>query len=132
MAEDLERVVAEAVAAEPVVLAAWIFGSRARGDARPGSDLDVALLLFPGSPPPAGIEERVAAVIAEWTGLDVDVSRIGEDRPVLSFEAIADGRRVFARDVERADIVEEHLRWVYLDTARFRRVQNHYLLGAPL
>ncbi len=132
MADDLERIVAEVAAGEPSVLAAWMFGSRARGEERPGSDLDVALLPLPGVAMPAGIEDRVAAAIAERTGLDVDVSRIGEDRPVLSFEVVADGRRVFARDEERADIVEEQLRWVYLDTAHLRRVQNHYLFGDPL
>ena len=130
--EEIERVVAEVAAAEPSVLAAWIFGSRARGEASPGSDLDVALLRALEVAMPAGIEERVAAAIAGRTGLDVDVSRIGEDRPVLSFEGVADGRRVFARDEERADIAEEQLRWLYLDTAHLRRVQNYYLYGDPL
>jgi predicted nucleotidyltransferase len=34
-----------AVDAEPAVVAAWLFGSRARGTARPTSDVDVAVLL---------------------------------------------------------------------------------------
>lgn len=130
--EGIARVVAEAAATEPSVLAAWMFGSRARGEAGPGSDLDVALLLTPGAAKPAGLEDRVAATIAGRTGLDVDVSLIGEDRPTLSFEVVGDGRRVFARDDERADVVEERLRWVYLDTMHLRRVQNHYLYGDPL
>ena len=129
---DIERVVAEVAAAEPSVLAAWIFGSRARGEAAPGSDLDVALLPLPAAAAQPGIEERVATEIAGRTGLDVDVSQIGEDRPTLSFEVVTDGRRVFARDAERADVVEERLRWLYLDMAHFRRVQNHYLYGDPL
>jgi predicted nucleotidyltransferase len=130
--EVIKQVVAEVVVAEPTVLAAWIFGSRARLEARPGSDLDVALLPMPGVTAPAGIEERVAAQIAGRTGFDVDVSRIGEDRPTLSFEVLSGGQRVFARDAELADIAEERLRWVYLDTGHLRRVQNHYLYGDPL
>lgn len=132
---DLELVtlvVAEVSEVEPSVLAAWVFGSRARREARPGSDLDVALLPMPGITPPPGIEERVAAAIAWRTGLDVDVSQIGEDRPTLSFEVVSDGHRVFARNAELADIIEERLRWVYLDTMHLRRVQNHYLYGDPL
>jgi predicted nucleotidyltransferase len=129
---EIERVIAEVAAAEPSVLAAWIFGSRAREEARRGSDLDVALLPMPDAPMPPGIEERVGAAIAGRTGLDVDVSRIGEDRPLLSFEVVAEGRRVFARDDERADVAEERIRWTFLDTARLRRVQDHYLYGDPL
>ena len=132
MLPEIEQVVAAVASAEPSILAAWIFGSRARGEAKPGSDLDVGLLAMPGVTPPAGIEERVAVEIAGRTGLDVDVSQIGEARPTLSFEVVTDGRRVFARDAERADIAEERLRWVYLDTAHIRRVQNHYLYGDPL
>ncbi len=128
----IDEAVAEVASAEPSILAAWIFGSRARGEARPGSDLDVALLPMPGVTAPAGIEERIAAEIAGRTGLDVDVSRIGEDRPTLSFEVVTEGRRVFARDAGDADRAEERLRWVYLDTAHIRRVQNHYLYGDPL
>lgn len=33
-----------ALEAEPAILAAWLFGSRARGTARPDSDVDVAVL----------------------------------------------------------------------------------------
>ena len=129
---EIERVVAQAAAAEPSVLAAWVFGSRARGEARAGSDLDVALLPVPGVEMPAGIEERLGAVIAGRTGLDVDVSRVGEDRPLLSFEVVAEGRRVFARDEARADVAEERIRWTYRDTERLRRVQSHYRYGDPL
>jgi len=130
--EALAPVVAEVAGAEPAVLAAWVFGSRARLEAKPGSDLDVALLPMPGVTPTPGIEERVAAAIAARTGLDVDVSQIGEDRPTLSFEVLSDGRRVFARDAELANIAEERLRWIYVDTMHLRRVQNHYLYGDPL
>lgn len=60
------------------------------------------------------------------------MARIGVDRPLLSFEVVADGRRVFARDDEQADVVEERIRWTYLDTAHLRRVQNRYLYRDPL
>ncbi len=126
---EIEGAIAGAVAEEPVVLAAWVFGSRARGEARPGSDLDVAILTRDAS---AGIEDRLAAAIAGRTGLDVDVSRLEAAGPVLALEVVADGRRIFVRDPERADEEEERIRRSYLDTAHLRRVQNHYLFGDPL
>jgi len=128
---ELERAVAETAAAEPAVLAAWVFGSRARGEGRPGSDLDVAILTTGGAAA-AGIEDGLAAELAGRTLLDVDVLRLESLGPVLALEVVATGQRVFARDPLRADEVEERIRREYLDTAHLRRVQNHYLYGDPL
>lgn len=50
---SLARIVARA-AADPEVLAVILFGSRSRGEAGPGSDLDVCLVL--GSTPPSDVE----------------------------------------------------------------------------
>src|SRR5438093_9633758 len=127
---ELERAVAETAAAEPAVLAAWVFGSRARGEGRPASDLDVAILTTGGAAA-AGIEDGLAAELAGRTLLDVDVLRLESLGPVLALEVVATGQRVFARDPLRADEVEERIRREYLDTAHLRRVQNHYLYGDP-
>jgi len=127
---DLDRVVAAAAAAEPSVRAAWLFGSRARGEARPGSDLDVAILTAAGAP--GGVADRFAATIARTTGLDVDVCRFERAGPVLAYEIVTGGRRVFARDQDDADRYEEQARRTYLDTAHLRRVKDHYLYGDPL
>ena len=39
----INRVVAEWAATQPLVLRAWLFGSRVRGEERPDSDIDVAI-----------------------------------------------------------------------------------------
>jgi hypothetical protein len=126
---EVDGIVAAVVASEPSAIAAWVFGSRGRGEARRGSDLDVAILA-----PGAGgeIADRIAAAIAGRTGLDVDVCRLDRAGPVLAYEVVTDGRRVFARDEESADRHEERVRREYLDTAHLRRVQHHYLYGDPL
>jgi predicted nucleotidyltransferase len=127
--ESLDSVVAEIAVAEPVVVAAWIFGSRGRAEERQHSDLDVAVLTAGGS---GDIADRIAGGIAERTGLDVDVCRLEVVGPVLGYEIVTGGRRVFVRDEDLADRHEERIRREYLDTAHLRHVQHHYLYGDPL
>lgn len=129
-AHDLDRAVAGAAASEPAVLAAYLFGSRARDEARPASDLDVAVLEVPGQLLSVEAEDRLRRAIASATGLAVDLARLVPSSPVLAFEVLEGGRRVFARDAERADELEERLLQRYLDTEHLRRVQREYLLEA--
>lgn len=112
--------------------AAWIFGSRARGEGRPRSDLDLALLV---NAPAADRGVRVLAVGTAFTralGITVDAVDASRVTPTLGWEIVSSGRPTFARDEERA--VEIEVRWVqvWVDTAHMRRVQNHYLYGDPL
>jgi hypothetical protein len=122
--------IAAIVAREPVVRAAWVFGSRARGEARRGSDLDVAVLLDPGAP--SDVLTRLSGALSRHFGVEADVVDLARATPVLGFEIVSGGRRVFARDAEAADDVEEHCLREYLDTGHMRRVQHHYLYGDPL
>jgi predicted nucleotidyltransferase len=126
----IDSAVATVAAAEPAVVAAWVFGSRGRGDAGQHSDLDVAVLT--GGDGGGDIADRIAGDVAKRTGLDVDVCRLERVGPVLAYEIVTDGRRVFVRDEETADRHEERIRREYLDTAHLRRVQHHYLYGDPL
>jgi hypothetical protein len=89
--------------------------------------VDVAVLLFANAIPPAGLEDRVAAEIAKRTLLDIDVTKLTDEAPVLGIEVVGRGRRVSARDPDRADDTEERIRPRYLDTVHLGRVQNHYL-----
>jgi hypothetical protein len=125
----MEQTVVAVSEAEPGVVAAWIFGSRGRGEARPRSDLDVAVLTAGES---ADIADRIAADLAQRTGLEVDVCRLEVAGPVLAYEIVTDGSRVFVRNEDAADQHEERIRREYLDTAHLRRVQHHYLYGDSL
>jgi len=126
----VDSAVAEIVAREPGVVAAWVFGSRARGEERPSSDLDVAVILQ--SEAGAEVLSRVSAALTQRLGVETDVVDLAKSTPVLGFEVVTGGRRVFERDALAADEAEERCLRAYLDTEHMRRVQHHYLYGDPL
>jgi predicted nucleotidyltransferase len=78
------------------VRAAWLFGSRAAGQVHPSSDVDVAVLLSPGTPRDA--LSRLSSSLERALGMEADVVDIATSTPVLGFEIVAHGRRVFACD----------------------------------
>ena len=57
-------------------------------------------------------------------GTEIDLTILDAATPVLRYEVVATGRRLFARNESRADEIE--LSWVshYLDTAYLRRIQQ--------
>jgi predicted nucleotidyltransferase len=126
----LDGAIAQAAEREPDVLAAYVFGSRARGEARARSDLDVAVIEMPGRSLDIDAEDRLRRALASATGLAVDLAWLRPSSPVLAYEVLASGRRVFARDDEQADEIEETLLRRYLDTEHLRRVQREYFFEA--
>lgn len=78
---------------------AWIFGSRARGDSRAGSDLDVAVL-FREDPPRtlAGLHLDLADDLAEALGIPVDLVVMNRAPPDLVHRVLRDGVLLFDYD----------------------------------
>ncbi len=72
---------------------AVLFGSAARGEAGPGSDLDVGVLFDPGRESAAALE----VALARATGRRVDVVRLDAAPPLLRFEIARDGRVLLER-----------------------------------
>lgn len=123
---------AEAVADESDVVAAYLFGSVARGTAGPQSDVDVALLLAPGVAGDAvcgRVEDRLARRL-HTDRIDV-VSVIDTPIPVR-YRIFRDGARVVCRQpalCQRvvADAVSRYLDFQPVRERAFEQLRNSIL-----
>jgi len=106
MAGDSEMAarLAGALASRPEILEAYLFGSQARGDAQPHSDVDVAVYLDPTAPDrsPFGADAEIAADLMAALGRnDVEVVLLNRADPVLYHRVLRDGIRLFSRDLAK-------------------------------
>jgi uncharacterized protein len=92
--EMLERLKHQA-AAWPELKLAVLFGSTARGQARPKSDVDLGILLDPYSPE---LRFRVEAELGRAAGRPVDVILLDDAPPLLRFEIAREGVLLFQRE----------------------------------
>lgn len=101
--------------AHPEVVAAYMFGSVALGEAGPLSDVDLAVFLSEDLSADERFRLRLEATseAAEVVGDDVDLVVLNDAQHGLAFEAVS-GRRVFVRDLEatarfEAGVMARHL-----------------------
>lgn len=97
------RAAVAAVLPEEGVELAYLFGSRARGDARPGSDVDVAVLLDAGRErlDPAVMLERhlhLAAQLHDAGAGEVDLVLLDDAPLPLRGRVAREGRPLYVRD----------------------------------
>jgi predicted nucleotidyltransferase len=90
------------------VLEGYIFGSLARGEAQPHSDVDVAVWVDRATPAsPFGPDAEIGADLGSALGTNrVDVTLLNDAGPLLYHRVLRDGIRVFSRDL-RATTVRE-------------------------
>lgn len=123
-ASDPAAVVRSCLEGVPDLVAAWLFGSAARGTATPRSDVDVGILLR-RSPPRTleGCFFDVAFAIEERLGRPADVVVLNDAPVDLVHRVLRDGRLVFERDRAARIRFEARARLEYLD---LRPVLLHY------
>src|SRR5690606_11996434 len=89
----------------PDVIAAYLFGSVARGRAHSESDIDVAVLLdralLPTAHSRAAAAEHLAGdLMTELRSNRVDLVRLNDAPPLFARHIIMDGARLFSADAE--------------------------------
>lgn len=116
---SFEEELAPALASANGMRLAVLFGSRARGTARPGSDLDIAVLLDD--------EEDLATLgvaLERAVGRRVDLVSLRSAPPLLRFEIARDGRLLFEREPHDWAEFRAHAMidwWDWAPTARIVR-----------
>ena len=94
---DLDRALVRTLrAALPDVRAVYLYGSRAGGYARDGSDVDVAVL--PAEPLTPDVRWDLAARLADVLRADVDLLDLRTSTAVMRYEVITTGRLIYEAD----------------------------------
>jgi predicted nucleotidyltransferase len=124
----IRRVVAEVTSDDPRVLAVYWFGSRTRGEALEGSDVDLAALFT--EPVDVmellGLEDRIERAL----GTPVDLLDLGKAGAFLALDAIR-GERIYCTDPTRCDEFDLYVLRRAGDLEPFERERRRLALTPP-
>lgn len=121
---EIERAVRDAVATAPdEVLAVYLYGSRARGDASPRSDVDLGVLLRESSPGIlGGVGPDLEGEIERAVALPVEVVVMNTAPSDLIHRILRDGILLLDRDRGARVRFEVQSRNEYFDLEPIRRL----------
>ena len=106
-ASSLEQRICAVLEPRAEVLEAYLFGSHARGEARPHSDVDVAVYLSHVPEAPFGYDAELTAELMSALGENrVDVVILNRAAPLLYHRVLRDGRRLLSRDLAATTVRE--------------------------
>jgi uncharacterized protein len=113
------------------VVLAYLFGSQAEGTARPSSDIDIAVLLPPGTPREQFFDRRLSLINAAMDVLHtskVDLVVLNEAGPLLMHQVVKFGRVLYEDPVSQPAIdFYVYAAARYSDTAPTRSLAYQYL-----
>lgn len=125
--EDRLRTLRTLLAEREGIALAYLFGSQARGDAGPASDLDLAVLV---DAPSAEFRYRLAYVVGEVLGeARVDVVLLNSAPVELIYAIISEGVLVYQRDLASRVEFEARALARYGDYLPVLRRQREDILG---
>jgi uncharacterized protein len=108
--KQLQARLAPVFAGEPAVAAAYVFGSVARGEAGPDSDLDIGVVYESDhAAKHDALATRLAAQISRATGVErVDLVDLEEQGPIFCHQVLSSGFRIHeASRARRIDFESE-------------------------
>ncbi len=122
--ETIREAVIAVVGDDPDVVAAYLFGSRASDRSKPGSDVDVALLMREGFDYLANYDHvlRMMGELEDRLGVRVDVVHLNRADPVLQREVRMKGRLLWERDRSARIAWVVRSRKLWLDGEHRRRI----------
>jgi len=106
--EIIDRLRAK-LSARPEIREAYLFGSWARGEPQPHSDVDVAVYVAPGDVPQTtfGYDAELSAdLMSALASNRVDVVLLASASPLLYHRVLRDGVRLFSRDLKQTTVRE--------------------------
>lgn len=126
---ELERATVEVAAAEPRILALYLFGSRAKGEAHERSDVDLGVLFAER----VDLREviRLEARFEERLGQPVDLVDAGSCDPFLALRVIQ-GERLYCTDSTRCDEFDLYVMRRAADLEPFERERRRMMLEEPI
>jgi predicted nucleotidyltransferase len=118
-------------AGQPAVLLAYLFGSHARGQGGPLSDIDIGVLHEQGLDKKASFELRLA-LTGDLMGVfhenNVDVVILNEAPLALAYRVLRDGVLLYARDEQTRILYQADTVSRYLDFKPLIDYQNRAIL----
>jgi predicted nucleotidyltransferase len=101
--DHVTRALEKVAAAHPAVRALWVFGSRAKNEARPDSDLDLGVLFAP--PQPLDTALRLEHALAQAAGMTVQLVDAARTGAFVALDIVR-GERIYCRDARQTDEFE--------------------------
>jgi predicted nucleotidyltransferase len=128
--ESIKRAVVRCVSRRKEIQAAYIFGSAATGRMRPGSDVDVAVLVD-GSIRGSRMSRYRLALMADLASalqrLDVDLVLLNQANPLLAHRVLSKGKLVFERSASARVRFQVQTANRYFDLIPMFETQLRYL-----
>ena len=123
-------IVKDTLSAESSILAVFLLGSAARNELRKDSDIDLALMLYPGTSVNCLNKLEIAGKLSCKLGRTIDPGEISVKNPVYSREALLKGTVIFDRDSNLTNLIRANLLGLYIQFNIDRReVLDAYTAG---
>ncbi|RMH20172.1 MAG: nucleotidyltransferase domain-containing protein [Acidobacteria bacterium] len=124
--EHIAAAVRSVAAADRRILALYLFGSYARGEASPASDVDLGVLFVTPQPltEVVDLESRLEGAL----GRRVDLVDAGRASAFLALDVVK-GERLYCADEERCDEFDLYVLRRAADLAPFERARRRMLLA---